>query len=130
MNVKEFYDEDDRRRRSREVAFGLGWTIDSDPFVLYGLHWIEETREIYVVRGPQIPQSPDAWDTDVPFWPVMEDAYEAILLGWADSEEILHAVLDGWQHRMTEANGLQWVRIRLYQAAAEHAPSDPHGPSS
>lgn len=125
MNVKQFYDEDERRRISREVAFGLGWTIDSDPFVLYGLHWVEDTREIYVVRGPRIPLSPEAWDPDVPFWPVMEDAYEAIILGWADSEEVLRAVLNGWEQRMVEANSLQWVRTRLYEAAAEQTSDDP-----
>lgn len=55
----------------------------------------------------------------------MEDAYEAIVLGWADSEEVLRAVLDGWEQRMVEANSLQWVRTRLYEAAAEQTNADP-----
>ena len=46
---------DERRRASREVVFGYEWTIDSDPYVLYSLHWVEDTEETYVLRGPQAP---------------------------------------------------------------------------
>lgn len=101
------------------MTLGLGWTIDSDPRVLYGLHWIEATREVYVVRGPQMPVSPFPVDPDLPWLVVARDAYEAIVLGIVDSEELLRSVLCGWELVMPEANSLQWVRTRLWQAAQD-----------
>ena len=55
MNVDEFYAEDERRRASDEVSFGGEWRVASDPYVLYGIHWIEDTGEVYALRGPQPP---------------------------------------------------------------------------
>jgi hypothetical protein len=118
MTVAAFY-ADDRRRRSREVSFGLEWTVTSDPHAIYGVHWIEETQEIYVLRGPEPPL-----DASAPFIPssspliIFEsDAYEVIVLGQAENEAVLRRALDGWEAHMTGPNSLQWVRERLYDAA-------------
>jgi len=54
VNVRQFY-LDERRRTSDEATFGLEWTLDADPDARYGLHWIERTKEIYVLRGPTSP---------------------------------------------------------------------------
>ena len=118
MTVSEFY-ADERRRASREVVFGREWTIDSDPRVIYSLYWIEDTKEIYVLRGPQAP--PEIFtpyppnSSAAPF--IAGDAYEVIVLGRAADEAVLRRTLDGWEEQMGQPNGLQWVRERLYDAA-------------
>lgn len=118
MTVSEFY-ADERRRASPEVVLGREWTIDSDPRVVYSLHWIEETEEIYVLRGPQAP--PEVF---TPYPPnssasvfIADDAYEVIVLGCASDEAVIRRALDGWEERMAQPNSLQWVRERLYDAA-------------
>jgi len=55
--VKQFY-ADRGRSESAETTFGLEWTLDADPHVIYGLHWVEVTKEVYVLRGPQPPVDP------------------------------------------------------------------------
>lgn len=126
MTLSEFY-ADERRRTSAEVAFGHGWTIDSDPSVLYSLHWIERTGEIYVLRGPQSPA-----EVFTPFPPsssagvfIANDAYEVIVLGRAEDEAVLRRALDGWEAQMGGPNSLQWVRERLYDAAGGTAINGP-----
>ena len=120
MSLSEFY-ADERRHRSREVSFGLGWTLDSDPYVIYSVHWIESTKEIYVLRGPQSPVEAYA-----PYFPnssppsfFANDAYEIIVLGRAEDEAVLRRALDGWEAQMTRPNSLRWVRERLYAAAGQ-----------
>ena len=118
MTVSEFY-ADQRRRASREVMFGREWTIDTDPHVIYSLHWIEETEEIYVLRGPQAPPevfTPYPPNSSAPLF-IAGDAYEVIVLGCAADEAVIRRTLDGWQEQMAQPNSLQWVRERLYDAA-------------
>ena len=118
MTVSEFY-SDERRRASREVVFGREWTIDSDPSVVYSVHWIEETQEIYVLRGPQAPAevfTPFPPNSSAPLF-ITDDAFEVIVLGCAAEEAALRRALDGWEQQMAQPNSLQWVRARLYDAA-------------
>ncbi|MFN2606320.1 MAG: hypothetical protein ABR511_00285 [Acidimicrobiales bacterium] len=119
MNVTEFYAEDARRRESAEVAFGLEWRVATDATVLFGLHWIAETREIYVLREPQPPLR-TAFDPHIGATftlPLKEDALEVELLGWAEDRQALEASLDGWNDHMADPDSLQWVRDRLEEAA-------------
>lgn len=116
VNVGEFYD-DVRRRFSSETAYGLRWRSSADPGVLFGLHWVEDTREIYVLREPQsqwvVNHFGDAFPTSLG---IRDDAYWVEILGWAESEEILNEALDGWQAQMDQPDSLQWVRARLKDA--------------
>lgn len=116
--VKQFY-ADRHRSESAEVTFGLEWTLDADPHVIYGLHWIEVTKEVYVLRGPQAPidPSPVYFGNTAGGVFVDENAYEVIVLGTAQSRQVLDEVLDGWEDQMSRPNSLQWVRERLYEAA-------------
>src|SRR4051812_28266238 len=107
MTIKQFYD-DDRRRQSDELTFGLDWTSATDSYAAYGLHWIRDTTEIYVLRGPR--------DTREPIF-ISEHAFEIILLGTAETEDVLAAAIDGWEAEMPKPDSLRWVRERLQQAA-------------
>lgn len=52
MRLEEFYDADERRRLSPEVAFGLAWTIGDPPSSLADLYWIQDTGELYLMHKP------------------------------------------------------------------------------
>jgi len=135
VNVSEFYAEDVRRRESVEVAFGLEWRVDTDPTVLYSVHWIVDTREIYILREPQPPR-PMGFDPRLGrsfLLPLKKDALRVEVLGWAENRQAIEVALDGWQGQMDGPNSLQWVRDRLEEAAqatqetGSHGATDPGG---
>jgi hypothetical protein len=53
MRLEAFYDADERRRRSPEVAFGLAWTTGDPPSGLADLYWIQDTGELYLMHKPR-----------------------------------------------------------------------------
>lgn len=109
MTLAEFY-ADERRRTSTEVSFGLEWTLDTDPHATYGVHWIERTREIYTLRGPQPPVEAGVNLVDTsPLRQVAREAFAVDVLGELDDV----SVLDGWEDHMARRNSLEWVRGRL-----------------
>jgi hypothetical protein len=122
VNVKEFYDGDSRRRGSAEVAYGLKWQSAADRSVLFGLHWVEDTREIYALREPQsqwiVNHYGDAFPVSLG---IKDDAYWVEILGWAETEAILDEALEGWEAQMDQPDSLQWVRSRLKDAEARTA---------
>ena len=50
VDIEEFYDADERRRRSAELELGRDWKDDHG--VRYELNWVEDTGELYVMREP------------------------------------------------------------------------------
>jgi len=46
MNIEEFYEADERRRRSEEIELGSEW-LDRDG-VRHEVSWIADTGELYV----------------------------------------------------------------------------------
>ena len=122
MNVDEFYAEDECRRASDEVSLGSEWRVASDPYVLYGIHWIEDTGEVYALRGPQ-PSVLD-FSGEVGGSPVSlaKDAYEVTVLGRVATRDVLVSVLDGWQHQMAEPDSLAWARRRIADATGQSRP--------
>ncbi len=57
MDIEEFYEADERRRRSEEVEIGTDWH-DADG-ARYELSWVADTGELYVMREPNAPMSVD-----------------------------------------------------------------------
>ncbi len=55
MDIEEFYEADERRRRSEEVEIGTEWH-DADG-ARYELSWVADTGELYVMREPTVPMS-------------------------------------------------------------------------
>lgn len=122
MTLAEFY-ADDRRRTSREASFGTAWSLDADPYVIYSVRWVEQTKEIYALRGPQAPvdASGPYFGSTAPVVLFVDEAYEVIVLGRAEDEAVLRRALEGWEAQMGRPNSLQWVRERLYDAAGRTA---------
>jgi hypothetical protein len=114
MTVRDFY-RDDRRRASEESTFGVEWTLDADPNCLYGVHWLKETKELYLLRGPItppfLPDSAGRGNINAPRF--ADDQYEVILLGTAKRASVVERALKGWRDRLGEPNSLQWVLDRL-----------------
>ena len=50
MNIEEFYEADERRRRSEEIELGTEWH-DRDG-VRHEVSWVADTGELYVMREP------------------------------------------------------------------------------
>ena len=50
MDIEEFYEADERRRRSEEIELGTEWH-DRDA-VRYEVSWVADTGELYVMREP------------------------------------------------------------------------------
>jgi hypothetical protein len=117
MNVKEFYAEDDRRRRSDEITYGTGWRDDSDAAAEYAVRWIVETGEVYALRNPA-PPFPVLFDPEagVGMAPLKTDVYAVKILGRVQDAEALQAALNGWEDHVRDASGLMWIRERLTSA--------------
>ena len=49
MDLEEFYAADERRRKSAELEFGRDWYDDNGR---WGVSWVEDTGEVYVMREP------------------------------------------------------------------------------
>lgn len=114
MTVRDFY-RNDRRRASEESTFGVQWTLNADATGLYGVHWLKETKELYLLRGPMtppfLPDSAGRWNMNAPRF--ADDQYQVILLGTAKRASVVERALKGWRDRMGEPNSLQWVLDRL-----------------
>lgn len=126
MTVRDFY-RDDCRRASAESTFGVEWTLDSDPTSLYGVHWIKDTKELYLLRGPILPPFlPDnagsRWSGIPPRFAY--DQYEVVLVGQARRASVVARALKGWKDRMEEPNSLHWVLTRLDVSLDPPLPTD------
>jgi hypothetical protein len=119
MNIEEFYEADERRRRSEEIEFGSEW-LDRDG-VRHEVSWIADTGELYVMRepAPRIAEDlfGDEFSGSLPL-----DAVTVAMVGWIPTRDRLEEVLAGWQDAMTGAESLSWLAARLRDEAVPKAP--------
>jgi hypothetical protein len=124
MDLEEFYEADERRRRSAELEFGRDW---SDENGRCGVSWIEDTGELYLMREPNV----GAWGTafgDMHVGHVSEHALGVEVLGTVSGRPAIEGAMSGWEQAMRAADGLAWVRDRVLHAA-EHSQDTPATPS-
>ncbi len=110
MDIEEFYEADERRRRSEEVELGRDWH-DADGS-RYELSWVADTGELYVMLEPA------ARITEDPFGDALGSRVRAgqlavAVVGWIADRERLLEVLDGWQEEMPKPNSVSWITERL-----------------
>ncbi|MDA8185245.1 MAG: hypothetical protein M0035_12625 [Actinomycetota bacterium] len=110
MDIEEFYEADERRRRSEEVELGRDWH-DADGS-RYELSWVADTGELYVMLEPA------ARITEDPFGDAFGSRVRAgqlavAVVGWIADRERLLEVLDGWQEEMPKPNSVSWITERL-----------------
>jgi len=112
MDIEEFYEADERRRRSEEVEFGTEWT-DTDG-ARYELSWVVETGELYVMREPLVKMTEDPFGDVFPS-AVPTDVLTVAVVGWIAERAEVEDVLAGWQEAMAEPDGVGWLARRLLQ---------------
>ena len=112
MDIEEFYQADERRRRSEEVEIGTDWH-DADG-ARYELSWVADTGELYVMREPNAPVATDPFG-DVYELSLSTSAVTVAVIGWIPDRTRLELVLDGWAETMTGPNSIAWLADRLRQ---------------
>jgi hypothetical protein len=114
MNIEEFYEADERRRRSEEIEVGTEWHDGHG--ARYELSWVADTGELYVMREPGGTTDLDFFGDGVAVEPRL-DAVTVLVVGWIADRARLEQVLDGWQAAMAGPDGIGWLSERLRQAA-------------
>lgn len=116
--MREFYDQDARRRSSEEVEFGNEWR---DGRSTRALSWIVDTGELYTMAENEGPLALLLRFGDAPTggWPASGPTGSAQLnievLAVVPTRAGVDTLLDGWQEQMGRPNSLDWLRQRLSQ---------------
>jgi|HubBroStandDraft_1064217.scaffolds.fasta_scaffold1038922_1 hypothetical protein len=119
MDIEEFYQADERRRRSEEVEIGTEW-LDAAG-VRYELSWVADTGELYVMREPNAPVTTDPFG-DTYELSVATSAVTVAVVGWIADRARLEQVLEGWAEAMTGPNSIAWLAERLRQQSVPRQP--------
>jgi hypothetical protein len=119
MNIEEFYEADERRRRSEEIELGTEWR-DRDG-VRHEVSWVADTGELYVMRepAPRISEDPfgDEYSGSLPI-----DAVTVAVVGWIPTRDRVEEVLAGWEDAMAAPESLVWLAGRLRDEAVPKTP--------
>ncbi len=119
MDIEEFYEADERRRRSEEIELGTEWH-DRDG-VRHEVSWVADTGELYVMREPAPRMVEDLFGDEFSgSLPV--SAVTVAVVGWLPTRDRLEEVLAGWQDAMTGSESLSWLAGRLRDQAVPKAP--------
>ncbi len=119
MDIEEFYEADERRRRSEEIELGTEWH-DRDA-VRYEVSWVADTGELYVMREPAARMSEDPFgDAFSGSLPVT--AVTVAVVGWIPTRERMEEALAGWQDAMGSVESLSWLADRLRAEGVPQAP--------
>ena len=124
MDLEQFYSEDPRRRASEELEFGREWSDDAGSRC--EISWVEATGELYAMREPLITYSADGLGGMYSGEPKNEQLGVEVI-GVVSGKPAIEAVMSGWEQAMGGANSLEWVRVRVANAASEmnDLPADP-----
>ena len=117
MDIEEFYQADERRRRSEEVEIGTDWHDGAG--ARYEVSWVADTGELYVMGEPNAPMSVDLFG-DVYESKVPTTAVTVAVVGWIADRARMEQVLEGWQTAMTQPNSVSWLAERLRQQSVPH----------
>ena len=119
MNIEEFYEADERRRRSEEIELGTEWTDTQG--VRHEVSWVADTGELYVMREPAARMSEDGFgDEYAGSLPV--ESVTVDVVGWIPTRDRMEEVLSGWQDAMSGADSMSWLDARLRDAGVQKAP--------
>jgi hypothetical protein len=112
VDIEEFYQADERRRRSEEIEVGTEWHDDAG--VRYEVSWVADTGEIYVMAEPNARVALDLFG-DIYESQVPTSAVTVAVVGWIADRACMEQVLEGWQTAMTQPNSISWLAERLRQ---------------
>ncbi len=119
MDIEEFYQGDERRRRSEEIELGTEWRDAQG--VRHELSWVADTGELYLMREPAVRIAEDGFGDEfsgsLPVGAVTVD-----VVGWIPTRDRVEEVLTGWPDAMGGSDSVSWVRARLRDQAVPTAP--------
>ena len=98
-NIEAFYSENEARRRSRWVDYGMWWH-DGVSAEFWYVSYIQAAGEVYAVRHQ---------DGQVEVLGIVEPDPEG------SYHQTLDRILEGWTEQCGRLNSLPWVRERLAQ---------------
>jgi hypothetical protein len=114
MDIKEFYDADQRRRDSAEIEYGRDWHDAAG--ARYEISWIEDTGELYAMREPVVGGAIlDPFGDAYSPWVSAESVTVRILAHVPDRRHV-EEVLTGWEEAMPGSDSTRWVADRLVAA--------------
>ncbi|HLI74832.1 MAG TPA: hypothetical protein VKU86_13215 [Acidimicrobiales bacterium] len=119
MDIEEFYEADERRRRSEEIELGTDWRDAQG--VRYELSWVADTGELYVMREPTSRVVEDPFG-DLLAGSVSTGTLTVGVVGWIPDRDRLEQVLAGWEDVMERENSVAWVAERLRDAGVPQTP--------
>jgi hypothetical protein len=119
MNIEEFYEADERRRRSEEIEFGTEWR-DGDG-VRHEVSWVADTGELYVMREPAPRMSEDGFGDEYS-GSLPTDAVTVAVVGWIPTRTRVEEVLAGWPDAMAGSGSLSWLETRLRDEGVPQTP--------
>jgi hypothetical protein len=119
MDIEEFYEADERRRRSEEIELGTEWRDRSG--VRYEVSWVADTGELYVMREPAPPMAEDPFG-DVFSGRARVDGLTVGVVGWIPDRDRLEAVMAGWEDAMAGPDGVSWLECRLRDEGVPASP--------
>jgi hypothetical protein len=112
VDIEQFYEADERRRRSEEVETGTDWHDAKG--TRYELSWVADTGELYVMGEPNAPMSVDLFG-DVYESSLPTSAVTVAVVGWIPDRARLEETLAGWQEAMGRPDSISWLTERLRQ---------------
>jgi hypothetical protein len=121
MDIEEFYDADERRRRSEEIELGTDWHDAQG--VRYEVSWVADTGELYVMREPSSRMVEDPFGDVFPA-SVPVDALTVAVVGRIEDRDRLEQILDGWEDAMPMPDSVSWLANRLREAGVSKGPAD------
>jgi hypothetical protein len=110
MDIEEFYEADERRRRSEEIELGTEWHDRDD--VRHEVSWVADTGEVYVMREPAPRMAEDLFGDEFS-GSLPTSAVTVAVVGWIPNRDRLEEVLAGWQDAMSSPESLSWLANRL-----------------
>jgi hypothetical protein len=119
MDIEEFYEADERRRRSEELELGTEWHDREG--VQYEVSWVADTGELYVMREPLTRMVEDPFG-DVFSGSTPLEGLTVAVVGWIPDRDRMEAVMVGWQDAMVGPDGVSWLATRLRDEAVPKAP--------
>ena len=111
MNIKEFYDADERRRASEEVPFGNDWHDAGGRS--YEIQWVADTGELYAMRDEPPDFAPGRGGGGGFRKARTEVLTVEVIATIADQAKLLE-LLGGWEQVMPTPDSVAWLRNRLW----------------
>lgn len=100
--LREFYEDDPRRKLSGEADYGVHWRLGDVTFPRWRVSYVHETGEVYAVC-----LVPGSQQQVVVMGVVPPDEGEGVYY------RTLDRILDGWEFECGKPRSLDWVMGRL-----------------